>query len=145
MAKEKREVWAFDLDATLAQYEEGDLDHYGTDHIGDPIPEGIEKVQQALHDGIEVFIFTARVTPFDDSFEEQLNASRAYGLILDWCKQHIGYMLPVTSQKLRCFTQIFDDRGREMVPNTGVLAVDLLGGDNGAPGGALNASAKGKS
>lgn len=136
----KREVWALDLDATVAHYEEGDIDRNGVEYIGPPVPEMVETIRQALHDGIEVFIFTARVTPFDESFEEQLNATRSYGLILDWCREHIGYPLPVTNQKLRCFTRFIDDRGAQVVPNTGIFATDLMAGAHGASGDTDDAS-----
>jgi hypothetical protein len=40
----KREVWAVDLDARLALYEEGDLDKFGPEHIGESIPEMVAKI-----------------------------------------------------------------------------------------------------
>jgi hypothetical protein len=123
----QREVWAVDLDKTAALYQEGDIDKYGHAHIGGPIAEMITRIKDALASGIEVFIFTARVSPNDDSFEQWLEATQSYEVILNWCRQHLGVDLPITNLKLRCFTRIIDDKADQVVPNTGVSVGDLLG------------------
>jgi hypothetical protein len=124
--KQKRTVYGIDFDATLARYDQGDIEKHGPEYLGEPIPEAIAKVKAWMAQGIEVFIFTARVNAFTDAFDDQLGASEAYGLILDWCEKNIGTRLPVTHEKLRCFSKIIDDRGEQMIPNTGVFVTELM-------------------
>jgi hydroxymethylpyrimidine pyrophosphatase-like HAD family hydrolase len=126
----KREVWAVDFDGTLVEYQTGDMEKYGPDHIGAPITEMVNKVKAALDQGIEVFIFTARVNPFTDEFDDQLQAAESYGQILDWCEQNLGQRLPVTHEKLRCFHKIIDDRAEQVIPNTGVFLSELVEASN---------------
>lgn len=123
----KREVWAVDLDQTLAEYSEGDIEKFGHDHIGAPIEAMVERIKDALAKGIEVFIFTARITPSDDSFEQWLEATKSYESVLNYCRQNLGVELPITNIKLRCFSRFIDDKGDQVVPNTGVSVGDLLG------------------
>jgi hypothetical protein len=125
--KPQREVWAVDLDKTAALYKEGDIDRFGHAYVGGPIEEMVRRIQDALAAGIEVFIFTARVSPSDDSFKQWLEATQSYEVILNWCRQHLGVDLPITNLKLRCFTRIIDDKADQVVPNTGVSVGDLLG------------------
>lgn len=102
-----------DLDGTLAHYEEGD----GVDTIGDPVPAMIERVKQWLNDGIEVRIFTARVSvPF--------TRRMATAAIQSWCAVHIGTVLPVTCEKDFACLEIYDDRARQVEANTGRIIGD---------------------
>lgn len=103
----------------------------GHDYIGDPIPEMLDKVKKALAEGSEVFIFTARITPFDNSFKEYLDATKQVVLIAQWCQHYLGQLLPITNQKLRVFTQMWDDKGKEVIPNTGVFLSELAGAAQG--------------
>lgn len=96
-----------DLDGTLAFYDKW----RGVKHIGKPIEPMVRKVKQLLAEGIEVRIFTARV-----SGDEVGEATRA---ILDWCEEHIGQRLRVTCEKdFGCIT-VYDDRCVQVEPNTG--------------------------
>lgn len=99
---------ACDLDGTLAHY-----DHWrGIAHIGEPIEPVLLRVKQALANGHEVTIFTARVSFGDD-------AADATGYIEDWCEKHIGQVLPVTAIKRGDFDEFWDDRAVGITKNTG--------------------------
>jgi hypothetical protein len=126
--KPKRHCIAVDIDKTLAEYQDGDVDRYGVEYIGAPIPEMIAKVKAELAKGTEIYIFTARVNSASDSYEDQLNATLAMSAITDWCKQHIGVALPIAHRKLYIFDEFWDDRARQVIPNTGVFATELLAG-----------------
>lgn len=121
--KNGKRVIGVDFDATLAHYD----GWKGVEHLGDPVDNMIDEVKAAIAQGDEVFIFTARVYPQDTSFEAGLNATRSYLLIAAWCEKHLGKLLPITSQKLPSFSEIWDDRGRQVIPNTGIFADDLMG------------------
>ncbi len=114
---------ANDFDGTMAVYD----GWKGTDHLGDPVAEMIEKVKAELAAGTEIFIFTARVNPSDDSFQEALDATRSYLLIADWCQKHIGQLLPITHEKSRRWQEMWDDKGKQVLINTGVFLEELLG------------------
>ena len=120
----QREI-AVDLDATMAEYHHGDLDKYGL-RIGAPIPEMVEKIKQEMAQGTQVFIFTARISPSDNSFEQALEATQSYLNIAEWCQKTFGTLLPITNVKSRNWTEMWDDRGRQVLENTGVFATDLL-------------------
>ena len=62
MDKKKQRVIAVDFDGTLAEYEKGDYEKYGVEHLGAPIPEMVKTVKHALAAGDDVVIFTARGT-----------------------------------------------------------------------------------
>lgn len=96
-----------DLDGTLAQYG----GWKGADHIGEPIPAMLERVKGWLSEGVEVRIFTARV-----SIDEDGSVERA---IQDWCEQHIGHRLAVTCRKDYAMVELWDDRAIQVIPNTG--------------------------
>jgi len=106
-----------DLDGTLAYYDEW----RGLEHIGEPIPTMVSKVKEALRNNEDVTIFTARVAPPND-------AARARSIIERWCEKHIGQRLPVTCVKDFTFKEIWDDRCRQVYPNTGVFVEEALSG-----------------
>lgn len=106
---------AVDLDGTLAHYDQW----RGLEHIGDPIPPMIQKVRQAVKDGFQVVIFTARTAPPNDR-------ARAQAIIELWCEKHIGFRLPVTSVKDFSISEFWDDRARQVVPNTGLFLEETL-------------------
>lgn len=118
-----KDVHAVDLDATLAQY----TDWEGAEKIGSPVEEMVKKVKGWRARGEEVFIFTARVNPGDDTFEEGMEATLSYLSIAAWCKQHLGEILPITHEKSKRFTMIHDDRADQIIPNTGVSVTELMG------------------
>lgn len=98
-----------DLDGTLAHYEEW----RGISHIGEPIPLMAKRVRDWLGQGIEVRIFTARVSPqFTDH-----NEARAH--IQHWTRQHFGTTLAVTSVKDFQMVELWDDRAVRVETNTG--------------------------
>lgn len=98
-----------DLDGTLAHYD----GWKGVAHIGEPIPEMVERVKQWVLEGIEVRIFTARVA---DCGPEGIAARIA---IKDWCEKHLGCVLPMTHQKDLKMYELWDDRCVCVERNTG--------------------------
>jgi len=124
--KPKQEVIALDIDKTLTELEDGDIERYGHEYFGVPIPEMVERVKQAMAEGAEVWFFTARVTPFDESYQQWVEATESYVFITQLSLKLFGKILPVTNIKLRRFTQFWDDRGRQVIENTGVFADDLM-------------------
>jgi hypothetical protein len=105
---------AVDLDGTLAFYDSW----RGEDHIGDPIPTMVKRVQGWLAMGYEVRIFTAR----------HGNGASQIALIEAWCERHLGVVLPVTATKDYAMMQLWDDRCVEVSANRGepILADNQL-------------------
>lgn len=107
-----------DLDATFAHYD----GWKGIDHIGDPIPEMLERVKQWIAEGQPVKIFTARVycgesgEPAGDRYRE---AQQARIVIEKWCLKHLGVILPVTCCKDFGMITLWDDRCVQVMPNSG--------------------------
>jgi hypothetical protein len=121
--QQHKDVHAVDFDGTVAVY-----DHWrGAGHLGSPVAEMVRKIKAWRKAGEEVFIFTARVNPGDDSFEEGMNATMSYLSIAAWSKKNIGEILPITHEKSKRFTRIHDDRADEIIPNTGVSVTELMG------------------
>lgn len=108
---------AVDLDGTLAHYDTWK----GVEHIGEPIPNMVERVKKALAVGHHVSIFTARVA--DDHALRDDEVARLY--IEEWCLKHIGVRLPVTAVKSGYFTEFWDDRAVRIERNFGVPDVEL--------------------
>src|SRR5215203_2623044 len=119
-----------DLDGTLAFYDEW----RGPLHIGDPIPKMLERVKRWLQDGREVRIFTARVqrqTPgvspaTHGPNEPSPDLTRVEEAIRQWCKEHIGCVLPITCCKDYGMIELWDDRCVQVIPNTGRTIADEL-------------------
>lgn len=103
-----------DLDGTLAVYDKW----RGVDHIGDPIPRMVRRVQRHLAKGDEVRIVTARVSPKTED-DRDIEYTRA--VIVNWCIQHIGVALKVTHEKDHGMMVIYDDRAIQVEKNTGRL------------------------
>lgn len=101
-----------DLDGTLAYYD----GWKGIEHIGEPIPEMIERVKRWLEEGKEVRIFTARVS----------NGAAAVWYVEDWCIKYIGKALPITNVKDPSMIELWDDRCVQVVPNEGVTVQENL-------------------
>ncbi len=103
-----------DLDGTLAMY-----DHWrGPDHIGEPIPAMVERVKRWLAEGVEVRIFTARVSD-DGTPERMADAMVARNAVKAWCAKHLGRVVPVTNIKDYAMLELWDDRAVQVVMNTG--------------------------
>jgi hypothetical protein len=100
-----------DLDGTLAHYD-GWID---ATHIGDPIPEMLERVKRWLAEGREVRIFTARVSCRD---QEELRIVRE--AILGWLVDKAGLpQLAITCLKDYAMVELWDDRAVQVEANTG--------------------------
>ena len=119
-----------DLDGTLAMYE----GWKGANHIGEPVPKMVARVKRWLEEGREVRIFTARVFPLTFVIEPDTDltvypspsmpvlvtrALETAAGIRDWCRQHIGVVLPITCTKDYAMIELWDDRCVQVLPNTG--------------------------
>lgn len=103
-----------DLDGTLAYY-----DHWrGVDHIGDPITPMLVRVKYWRSQNQEVKIFTARVA--NQGLIENGKTVDAITPIQEWCKKHIGEVLPITNIKDMMMVELWDDRCVQVVPNLGI-------------------------
>jgi hypothetical protein len=98
------------FDGTLAKYGASS----GISTIGAPVPLMVERVKQWLASGLEVRIFTARVSDPDRRTRAKVIAD-----IEDWCLQHLGQKLPVTNVKDYSMTRLYDDRAVQVEVNTG--------------------------
>lgn len=99
-----------DLDKTLAEYD----GWHGPEHIGKPIPEMWKKVKKAMKAGFTVKIFTARASvPSNIPHIEK------------WLKRHRLPNLEITCQKDFETMEIWDDRCRQVEPNTGMFVDEL--------------------
>jgi hypothetical protein len=125
----KRGWIGVDLDGTLAHYD----GWKGIEHIGEPIPQMVARVKRWLREGRTVKIFTARV----DGGEVALSMGDANGVqardvaavrrhIETWCQRHIGQVLPITNVKDYGMYEIWDDRAKQVVPNTGMAVEDQV-------------------
>lgn len=109
------ETIAVDLDKTLAVHTKSEEK---TGAIGPPIPRMVNRVRRWLAQGHKVVIFTARLGMGDrKKITRQIEA---------WCKKYIGVVLPVTDRKSADFTEIWDDRTQQVIPNTGVSVTEAL-------------------
>ena len=100
-----KEGWiGVDLDGTLASYSEWK----GIEHIGEPIPLMVQRVNAWLKAGYTVKIVTAR-------------ASEEGGIpvVEAWLKKHGLPSLEVTNQKDFQMIELWDDRAIQVVRNTG--------------------------
>ncbi len=115
-AVDRKSSWiGVDLDGTLAQ----DLGEPHGYAIGPPIPEMVERVKAWLAEGIEVRIFTARVSKEEERSYQMLT-------IQHWCGEHIGRELKVTCIKDFNMWELWDDRAVQVVKNTGQRVGDEL-------------------
>lgn len=100
-----------DLDGTLAHYD----GWKGKHHIGEPIWDMVNRVKEWLEEGREVVIFTARVHPSHDDWND------AEYYIRLWCHRHIGRPLRVTCMKEPEASEFWDDCAVAVEKNTGVI------------------------
>jgi hypothetical protein len=120
-SKTTNRLIGIDFDETLAHYET----YKGPAEVGPPIPEMVEQVKQAMANGDQFVIFTAR-TANDGTYDDILASTQATLAIADWCQKVFGMLLPISHQKSRHFDEIWDDRARQVVGNEGIFATDLL-------------------
>lgn len=116
-----------DLDGTLAEYN----GWKGPEFIGKPIPAMVKKVKQKLAEGVQVRIMTARVdggevalAMGDPNGEGCRNVEYVKSFIYAWCKRHIGQILPITNKKDYGMMELWDDRCKQVIPNTGEFLED---------------------
>lgn len=109
---------AVDLDGVLAE----DHGWEGPEHIGAPVPAMLARVKAWRADGIEVRIFTARVSYGDDPDTARAEeVTRAYTVISAWCWEYLGEVLPITCEKSYQCAALYDDRAYRVEANTGRL------------------------
>lgn len=111
-----KEIIAVDLDGTLAHY-----DYWrGIEHIGEPVPLMMERVQEWIAEGKEVVIFTARITPFpDEPLPDSVSRKKAVRTIKRWLRAQGLPDLEITNVKRQNFSVFYDDRAIQVQPNTG--------------------------
>ena len=118
MSKTGHTGWiGVDLDGTLAMYD----GWKGADHIGEPVPAMLERVQRWLAKGERVKIMTARVAKSDWRPDEAA-IEHCRQVIQDWTEKHLGVRLPVTNVKDYSMLELWDDRAVQIIPNTGLRA-----------------------
>ena len=103
-----------DLDGTLAKH----TDTFDGD-IGHPIDPMVSRVKAWLAQGREVRVLTARVARGFDKDASQWHR------IVEWCRDHIGQPLAVTSEKDPDMIVLWDDRCVQVVRNTGRTPEEL--------------------
>ena len=115
--KKKGPGWhGIDFDGTLATH-----GHVGwPEKLGEPIPKMVHRIQNWLENGEQVKILTARV--FSGNLKREWERKR----IERWCQEHIGRVLPVTSEKDHEMIDLYDDRARQIRRNTGELVASRI-------------------
>lgn len=103
-----------DLDRTLAHYSSW---NENGEEIGPPVPAMVERVIRWRKMGHDIRIFTARAgVPHRSSDLDKIRA---------WCKEHLGFELPIQNWKDFGCVAIWDDLAVGVEGNTGLrLAVD---------------------
>ena len=99
-----------DLDGTLAFYD----GWRGLDHIGEPIVPMLHRVKQWIKSGMDVKIFTARVSCPEPEKTIIVQA------IHDWCAKNDLPPLEVTNIKDFGMIELWDDRAVQVGFNTGI-------------------------
>lgn len=99
-----------DLDGTLAEYTEW----AGPEVIGPPVPAMLERVEKWISEGRDVRIYTARV-----GHDNEARNNQAADVIIQWCREHLGCVLPITCKKDFEMIELWDDRCVQVEPNTG--------------------------
>ncbi len=109
--------YAVDLDGVLAYAADT---HYVPGWIGPPILAMVERVKAWRAEGIQVRIFTARIS-IDGDDERRRFIWKEYSAIEAWCLEHLGEVLPITCEKSWRTARIYDDRAIAVERNTGRL------------------------
>lgn len=99
-----------DLDGTLAHYDQW----RGHRHIGEPIKPMLDRVKNWVNQGMEVRIFTARVSGEAGQAKEVTDAIHV------WLKRHGLPVLQVTCMKDYAMMELWDDRAVQVQANTGM-------------------------
>jgi hydroxymethylpyrimidine pyrophosphatase-like HAD family hydrolase len=98
-----------DLDGTLAFYNGWNPDG----SIGDPIPGMVEKIKEKRRQGVPIHIFTARAFSGNKDRDEQI------ARIKKWCRNVFREEFHVTAEKDLGTMEIWDDRAKQVMKNTG--------------------------
>lgn len=98
-----------DLDGTLAHYE----GWQGPEHIGEPVPIMLNRVQQWLKSGLKIKLVTARAADID-----------SHVIIHAWLLKHGLPVLEVTDRKDFNMLWLWDDRAVAVATNTGLSHMD---------------------
>lgn len=105
-----------DLDGTWAEYH----GWKGPEHIGPAIPSMTKRIQDWIAAGIEVRVFTARVS--HDGTERRIHeASVAHSAITKFTIEQLGFPLTITNVKDYGMLELYDDRAVQVEENTGRL------------------------
>lgn len=100
-AKQPPYWYGFDFDGGLTPKKFEDLT---------PNKEVVEKAKELLSKGALVKVFTARVS--SKASEKKRKYSRT--IIQQWCKVHLGKVVPLTAEKDHFMVRLWDDRAREV-------------------------------
>lgn len=115
-----------DLDGTLAHYD----GWRGVAHIGEPVPDMLDRVRRWVASGIDVRVFTARVGRVHSESESERNDGYlAKQHIEEWLIKHLGQKLPVTCVKDFGMIELWDDRCVRVIVNTGRPCCDSKGSE----------------
>ena len=109
----KPDEWiGFDFDGTLVKKPDR---WKGLDYIGPPIEPMVKLARKYIERGVTVKIVTARAT-------------REEGIapVKQWCIDNLGKELEVTNQKDMGMKALYDDRAKQVIPNTGILLEEAL-------------------
>lgn len=104
-----------DLDGTLAVYH----DFKGLAHVGPPIKAMCDRVRTWLAEGVDVRIFTARAFCPKGDVERGDHVIESFKAIDEFCIREFGRPLPITCTKDYGMIELWDDRAKQVVPNTG--------------------------
>jgi hypothetical protein len=107
-------VVAFDLDGTLAEY-----NGYVPHHVGAPVPVMVDKAKAHIVAGDEIRVLTARMS--------HGNPDATAALVQAWCQEHLGVSPVVTCVKSSDIGILYDDKARQVIPNTGLVVSDTGG------------------
>lgn len=107
-----------DLDGTLAEYH----GWQGFDHIGAPIIPMVKRVRAWLEEGKTIKIFTARVSPQQSKQDTDISIIH----INSWCLDCFGRTFEITCVKDLYMVELWDDRCRQVVANTGFVIDNTL-------------------
>ncbi len=131
--------YGIDLDGTLAEVYWGrDGVKFDPAKIGAPIPRMIAAVQQLLDAGEKVKIFTARVycPPRPENLHDTIatenwiarknEAESARIAINVFTHEHFGQVLESTCVKDFGMIACWDDRSKQVVPNTGIFLEEVV-------------------
>jgi hypothetical protein len=110
---------AVDFDGTLAKT----VTHVWNGPLGEPIPEMLKRVQDVLNRGTQVKIFTARVALRDEdgNLQPMDGVAEIRERIEDWTEKYLGKRLDITCCKCHNVIEIWDDRARQVIRDTGQI------------------------